>query len=197
MQTTHRPNQTLFERLQAMIHRLACLLGTLLLGACASTSAPTANEQTHVTKVEIIQHDAAAATFGDTLREAVLRQAALYGDAGRPITLRIEITRLHFKNAVQNLIIGDNNYVYGKVGVIDPATGQQTSTFTVKVDDRKGGLASAGFAVVTLVDPTGLISKSVGLNHSSTAAALSSNFATETLRQTYGAARAKAVAKTH
>ena len=180
-----------------MIHRPACLLGTLLLGACASTSAPTANEQTHVTKVEIIQHDPAAATFADTLREAVLRQAALYGDAGRPITLRIEITRLHFKNVVQNLIIGDNNYVYGQVGVIDPATGQQTSTFTVKVDDKQGGLASAGLSVVTLVDPTGLISKSVGLNHSSTAASLSSNFATEALRQTYGDARAKAVAKAH
>ena len=179
--------------------RLAALLGALLLGACATTTrAPSANEQTHVAAVEVSHPDrASAAGFADTLREAVLREGARYGNAGRPITLRIALTRVHFKNPLQTLVIGDNNYVYGQVAVIDPATGQQTSAFTVKVDDRRGVTAgSVAMKVLGMADPVGVMNvvKTVMINHSTAAAAMSENFATAALRKTYGDARANAVA---
>ena len=178
---------------------LAAVLGALLLGACASTRAPTANEQTHVGTVEVVGRDRASdAAFADTLREAVIREGALYGNAGRPITLRIALTRVHFKNALQTLVIGDNNYVYGQVAVIDPATGQQTSAFPVKVDDRRGVTAgSVAMGVARIADPVGVMNvvSAVTINRSAAAAAMSDNFAAATLRQTYGDARAKIVAR--
>ena len=179
---------------------LAALLAGLFLAGCAAgTHAPTANEQTHVGTVEVVGRDRASdAAFADTLREAVIREAALYGNAGRPITLRIALTRVHFKNAVQTLVIGDNNYVYGQVSVIDPATGQQTSAFPVKVDDRRGVTAgSVAMGVARMADPVGVMNVvgAVTINRSAAAAAISSNFATATLRHTYGDARAKSVAR--
>ena len=179
---------------------LAALLGALFLSACASTQhAPTANEQTHVAAVEVVQHGSAAAVaFAVPLREAVLREATLYGNAGRPINLRIELTRVHFKNPLQTLVIGDNNYAYGQVAVIDPATGQQTSAFTVKVDDRRGvSVGSVAMGVMRVADPVGVMNvvNAVSINRSSASAAMSENFATSTLRHTYGDARAKAVAQ--
>ena len=178
---------------------LAALLGALFLSACASTHAPTSNEQTHVAAVEVVQRGSAAAVaFAVPLREAVIREAALYGNAGRPINLRIDLTRVHFKNALQTLVIGDNNYAYGQVAVIDPATGQQTSAFTVKVDDRRGvTVGSVAMKVIGMADPVGVMNvvNTVTINRSAASAAMCDNFATATLRHTYGDARAKAVAQ--
>ena len=182
-----------------MASALAALLVALLFGSCASTSAPTANGQTHVATVEVTHPDRAhAADFAGTLREAVMREAALYGSEGRPITLRIALTRVHFKNPLQTLVVGDNNYVYGQVAVIDPATGQQTSAFKVKVDDRRGVTAgSVAMKVIGMADPVGVMNvvNTVTINRSAASAAMCDNFATATLRHTYGDARAKAVAQ--
>jgi len=178
--------------------RLAALLVALLLGACAGAHAPTANEQTHVGTVEVVQQGRASeTTFADTLRQAVIREAALYGSAGRPITLRIALTRVHFKNPLQTLVIGDNNYVYGQVAVIDPVTGQQTSAFPVKVDDRRGvTVGSVAMGVMRVADPVGVMNvvSAVTINRSAAAAAMSDNFAIKTMHLTYGDARANAVA---
>jgi hypothetical protein len=173
-----------------------CLLVSLALGACANTSpAPTANQQTHVATVEVINHNPAAAAFAANLREAVIREAALYGNTGRPIKLRIELTRLHFKNPLQALVIGDNNQAKGQVAVVDAATGRQTSIFSVQVGAEQG--SHVGSTIAMTLDPTGLVAIgcAVSGNRSKDAAAMCANFAAETLRQTYGDARAKAVAK--
>ena len=186
------------------LSRLATLLGALFLSACASTRAPSANEQTHVAAVEVVQHDPVAAGFAVPLREAVIREAALYGNDGRPITLRIDLTRVHFKNPLLALTISDDNQAKGQVAVIDPATGQQTSTFKVRVNASKGVTGGdVAMTVASIADPTGIVgivdtvsnSMSATVNRSGTAKAMSENFATETLRQTYGDARAKTVAK--
>ena len=196
--TLHFPSPASHTSTLQQLSGLAALLGTLLLGGCASTSAPTANERTHVGAVEVTHQDrASAAGFADTLRETVIREAAPYGCAGRPITLRIALTRMHFKNVLQTLVIGDNNYVYGQVAVIDPATGQQISAFPIKVDDRRGVTAgSVAMSVMRMADPVGVMNVvgAVSINHSATAAAMSDNFAAATLRHTYGDAKAKAVA---
>ncbi len=194
MQTAEVHEQNILGNLPGTTPGLACLIATLLLAACGSTPAPSANQQTHVATVEIINHDPALATFAATLREAVIREAALFGNAGRPITLRIELIRLHFKNPLQALVIGDNNQAKGQVAVIDPATGRQTSTFTVQVGAEQG--SHVGSSIAMTLDPTGLVAigSAVSGNRTKDAAAMSANFAAETLRQTYGDARAKVVA---
>ena len=188
---------------------LAGLTAALTLGACASTPAPSANEQTHVAAVEVTHAVAAgpgAESFSVLLRAAVARQAHLYGDEGRAITLRIDLERVHFKNPLKAMLIGDDNQAKGRVSVLDPATGQETGSFKVQVDAERGGLSGASIALAVLgaFDPTGMIdvgsaagsAASADIDRSGTAGQMSANFAAETLRQTYGDARANAVAKT-
>jgi hypothetical protein len=188
--------------------RLAGLLTGLLaagaLAACATT-APPANEQTHIGVVEVAAKDPAGQPFAELLHDAVLRQAAFYGDTGRPITLRIALDKVHFKNPLKALLVGDDNQAKGVVSVVDPTTGRESTSFKVQVDAERGGLNGGSIALMVIgaFDPTGLIdigaaagdATSASLHHSSTAAQMSVNFATETLRQTYGDARAKAVAQ--
>ena len=193
--------------LERRITGLAGVTAALALSACATAPAPSANEQTHVAAVEVT-HAAAAGPgadgFSALLRAAVARQAHLYGDDGRPITLRIDLERVHFKNPLKAMLIGDDNQAKGRVSVVDPATGQETGAFKVQVDAERGGLsgASIALAVIGAFDPTGMVdlgattgsAASADLDRSGTAARMSVNFAAETLRQTYGDARANAVA---
>ena len=185
---------------------LAGLLWALAVAAAAGAAhgVMSANGSGHVATVEVLQRDPAApAAFADTLRGAVLREAALYGDAGQPVALRIELDKVHLKNPVKAMLIGDNNMAKGRVAVVDPSTGQLLGTFAVKVDAERRGISGRALAMTVLgaLDPTGYVdvagaaanAASADINRSSTEAMMSANFATETLRQTFGDAKARAV----
>ena len=103
------------------------LLLALALCACATTPASTgvSAEPTYVAAVEVVQSDGAIPDgFADALRTVVLDEAAFYGTSGRALTMRIDLRRVHFKNVVQALIIGDNNDARGQVTVIDASSSQ-------------------------------------------------------------------------
>lgn len=183
------------------------LLSALALGACATVpaSAGVSNEATYVANVEVAQSDASVPEgFADALRTVVLNEAAFYGTSGRPITVRIDVNRVHFKNVLQALIIGDNNDARGQVTVLDASAGQQMASFPVRVDaERSHGVSGAGLAmgVLEVLDPTGIVAignalgsaSSADINRSGTAVAMRANFADETLRQTFGDTRTRAV----
>jgi hypothetical protein len=183
---------------------LVVLFSVLALGAGATTPALVGDEPTYVAAVEVVQSDASVpAGFADALRTVLLDEAALYGAAGRPITLRIEVSRVHFKNPVQAMIIGDNDSVRGQV-TVQVADAPPMAGFRVQVgSDRSHGISGAGLAMglLEILDPTGMlgVADSVGsaassdINRSGTAVALRANFADETLRRTFGDARTRAV----
>ena len=185
---------------------LAGLLSALALCACASTPASVgvSTEPTYVAAVEVVQSDASVpAGFADALRTVVLDEAAFYGTTGRAITVRIDVSHVHFKNVLQALIIGDNNDVRGQVTVLDDSA-RQMASFPVRVDaERSHGVSGAGLAmgVLEVLDPTGILSvanavggaSSADINRTGTAVAMRANFADETLRQTFGDARTRAV----
>jgi hypothetical protein len=187
---------------------LVTLSAALLLEACASTSLGVTpqDEMQHVSAVEVVQHDAKApAAFAEALRAAILREAELYGVAGRPLTLRIAVERVHLKNPVLALTIGDDNQAKGRVAVLDTATGRQAGSFPVKVNaDRTGvGVDITRFVALSVIgalDPTGAVdigaaaaeAGSAQLDSRGAQAGMSANFARETLRQTFGDAKAKA-----
>ncbi len=186
---------------------LVGVLSALALCACATTPASVgvSNEPTYVADVEVVQSDASVPEgFADALRTVVLNEAAFYGTIGRPITVRIDINHVHFKNVVQALLIGDNNDARGRVTVLDASAGQQMASFAVRVDaERSHGVSGAGLAmgVLEVLDPTGVLAighavgsaSSADINRSGTAVAMRANFADETLRQTFGDARTRAV----
>jgi hypothetical protein len=186
---------------------LACLLMGLAVFGCATPAArgvPSGNEPTYVNSVEVIEHDSSApADFASAFREVVLKGAVFYGTSGRPISLRIDLDKVHFKNALRALTIGDDNQTTGRIAVLDPSTGQQLASFMVQADAEMSGDLAAFIAisVIGALDPTGIVdiastvgsATSANLNRSGTAAAMQSNLAAETLRQTFGDTRTRAV----
>ena len=186
------------------------LVGILVaLCACANASAAThsavpANDTAYVAAVEVTLPDPnAPAAFAIMLHDAVVKEAAYYGDAGRPIILKIALDKVHYKNALKAMIIGDDNQAKGHVSVLDQSTGEQSATFVVRVDAERPGGAGRFIAMSILgaFDPTGLVdigaaagsASSADVHRTATAAAMSANFATETLRQTFGDAKARVV----
>ena len=186
---------------------LAGLLAAAALAGCASSAAHGINftgEQPYIATVEVIQHDKGApAPFADALREVVAGDAAFYGSTGRPIILRIDVDKVHFKNPVQAMLIGDNNLLSGHVAVVDSMTGEQLGMFQIQADAEAKGI-NAGSMVVGVVgmfDPTGVVSiasaaanaASADINRKGTAGMMRVNFSAEALRQTFGDARTKIV----
>jgi hypothetical protein len=186
--------------------RFAAVFVTLALGACASAAVGVTSltEPTYVAMVEVIGHDdSIPPAFADSLREAILSEAAFYGTAGRPMRLRVDLDKVHFKNALMALTIGDDNQAKGRVTVLDATAQTQMGAFVVQVDAERSGISGGSIAmmVVGAVDPTGYVdigttvasAASADINRSGTALQMRANFAADTLRQTYGDARAKAV----
>lgn len=173
--------------------------------ACGSSAmgATIAGDTAYVATVEVVQHDAdAPAGFADTLRETMVRDAAFYGPADKPMTVRIELDRVHFKNAAAAMLIGDDNQTSGHVYVLDQATGEQLDSFTVRVDAEKSGdfVGEIALDVVGAFDPTGAVeiahaagdAASADINRSGTGGAMIANFAGETLLHIFGKARTRA-----
>ena len=204
---SHARGEALMSAVTTQI--LAGFMGVLALGAASAAGASVkgvvpADSPAHVATVEVVEAEATApSAFAVALREAVIRQAALYGDAGRPIALKVELQRVHFKNPVKAMLIGDDNQAKGQVSIVDVENGQQTVTFKVRVDAERGGAfgQSIAEAIVGALDPTGVVdwttavghAASANINYSGTASNMIANFASETLRQTFGDTRTKAV----
>lgn len=187
--------------------RLAGVLWVMIVGAAAAGAVRgvvSADGSIHVASVEVVQHDPLAPpAFAETLRGAVLREAALYGDTGQPITLRVDLEKVHFKNALAAMLVSDSSTAKGHVAVLDASTGQQLANFAVKADAERHGISGGSVAVALLgaLDPTGYLdvattaagAASADINRSGTVAMMSANFAIETLRQTFGDAKLRAV----
>lgn len=93
-----------------------------------------AGEQAYVAAVETVQHDAGAPpAFADSLRAAMLAEAALYGGAGQHIVLDVDRDKVHLTNPVKSMLIGDNSITAGHVTARDQAGGQPLGTFAVRV----------------------------------------------------------------
>ncbi|MBV9995485.1 MAG: hypothetical protein JO127_09745 [Caulobacteraceae bacterium] len=147
----------------------------------------------HVSSVEVVQSDRnAPAAFADAVRADLLQEAALYGANGQSLILKVEIKKVHVKNALKAMVLGDANYAWGEVTVVDASNGRPLGDFKVAVSADRPGV---GMTLLGMVDPTGLVNLSnavSGTNRPREELIMESNFARETLRRTYGDARMKA-----
>lgn len=172
---------------------LAGLVSVYAIAAAAAVKG-VATPASHVAKVEVVEHDSAAPPgFADMVRDDALKEAALFGADGAAITLKVEIDKVHFKNAMKAMFLGDDNYAMGHVAVVDAASGQVLGTFKFWVNAERPGV---GMRVLTALDPTGLVGMSQAMSRTDVSkeqVVMAANFARETLRQTYGDARSKAV----
>ena len=178
-----------------------------LRGACVSKSAGvlTGNGPARVAAVEVVATGPKIAPeFSGQLHDAVIKAGALYGDAGQPLTVKVGLDKVHYKNMLKALAIGDSCVAKGHVSVFDQASGKQMGTFPVMVNAERPTAATRGAGValflIECVDPTGIAgmahmvasASSATVNRSGASAGLCANFAAETLRQTFGDERTKA-----
>ncbi|HXV01365.1 MAG TPA: hypothetical protein VG166_12800 [Caulobacteraceae bacterium] len=188
----------------ARLVAIATLAWAVASGAwAAGQPAGVVAEPAYVAAVEVAPDPAAPTGFAEALRAAVLKEAALYGATGLPLTVKIDLNRVHLKNPVQTLVVGDDDMARGWVQVLDPATGRRLGVFQVAVDARRGGGNGARIAVgvAGFLDPTGLVSlgatvatiDSTAGGRGRAEAMMTGKFALETLRQTFGDDKARAV----
>jgi hypothetical protein len=172
--------------------------GWIFLCPCAASSAPgleSGADPGQVAAVEVTARNTeVSTTFAETLKQALLAEAAEYGASGRPLTVRVDLEKLHFKNAAKAMFLGDDNIAKGRVELIDATTGQSQGTFQVRVNADRGG---GGGGLLTALDPTGLSALAAAASGSGGGSkvetGLSANFAMETMRKVYGDARARQV----
>jgi hypothetical protein len=178
--------------------RLAVAVGVavsawaLALGAGAAVKG-VVGQPSHVGAVDVVEHDGGApAGFADMVRADALKEAALFGADGAAISLKIEIDKVHFKNVMKAMLLGDENYVQGQVAVVDAASGQPLGTFKFYV---YGDRPNAGQRVLAAIDPTGIVGMTQAMSANDPAkeqVVMAANFAEEALRQTFGEARSRA-----
>ena len=136
---------------------LGGLIALLMFGPAIAANRGVTPPASYIANIEIVQNDnGAPAGFAEVLREAVQRGAALYGADGQPVTLKIEVDKVHLKNPVASMLIGDNNRARGHVTAVDATTGQVLGTFSIDVDADRKGEALAMF-IVGAIDPTGYV----------------------------------------
>ena len=93
------------------LSRFAFLLMSLALGACVSKSAGvlTGNGPGRVAAVEVVATGPAISPeFPGQLHDAVIKAGALYGNAGQPLTVKVGLDKVHYKNMLKALVIGDS-----------------------------------------------------------------------------------------
>jgi hypothetical protein len=188
----------------AGLKAIAQILLVLLLFIACPSPAPAKSVlpdtvQAHIENVEVAVPADAPPAFAESLKEALLKESSLYGTGGRPLTLKVDVRKVHFKGGV-GVLFGDYDVLEGRVTVVDPATGQPQGDFKVEAGSKapsSGGSALLG--VLSIFDPTGLIGmgqavSKMGGGHAKAAFFMCANFSKYALKQTFGSKKAKTAA---
>lgn len=144
---------------------LLVFITSVLLAACVSTKkhgSKTTNF--HVAHVEVNMPGQTATNkllrytdgFGDMLDNTISRFGAEYNrtrpNAQVGYTLKVNIEKVHFKNALASLLIGDANHISGQALLIDPASDSIVQSFPIKyVDGASAALNGISGAVLSVV----------------------------------------------
>ncbi len=183
--------------------RLAGALAGLALAGCAHAAMLPEKEPNHIGSVDVVLHDKAAPpAFAEALRLTVVREAAFYGDGGKPYDLKIDIDKVHFKNLIAAMLIGDSSHTDGSVTLTDPAGGPPKTSGKLEVTAERNAFSgvSIGEMVIGMLDPTGFVSLATTVGDASsatffkngTAATMVDNFADMALWQSFGDAKRQA-----
>ncbi len=136
-----------------------------VLSACQSSKNTKFQDSGfHITSVEVTlpaQHATHKSLqysedFKPMLDNVLSRYATEYNAtrpaANKAYTLLVDVEKVHFKNPLQSLLIGDGNYVSGTAKLIDPSTGQGAHGQTFKYLDAASvavnGISGAVLSVV-------------------------------------------------
>ena len=138
--------------MQALINKLvAAALLALPLAACASAPGIIQpGETAHISKVQVSATPGVSSPrFTEMLQARTAQHAARFGRAGAAKELRIVVERHSYKNPALSLLVGDANFVGGRVAVIDIASGRMQGQVEAAASDARAvnGVVGAIIAV--------------------------------------------------
>ena len=136
-----------------------------VLAACQSTSKTSVKETGfHVVDVAVIMPDQSEKSqllrytdgFQAMMKNTISHHAAEYNatrpNANKAYALNVDITDVHFKNALVSLLVGDANRISGEASLVDTSTGATVHTMPVLyVDAGSAALNGISGAVLSVV----------------------------------------------
>ena len=111
-----------------------------LSGCNATTGMLAPNEPAHISKVQVLlAPNVSSQSFAEMVRAKTMRYAARFQRGGAAKELRIVVERHTYKDPALALLVGDANYVAGRVAVIDAASGRVQDEVEAAWGDNHGG----------------------------------------------------------
>ncbi|MGI9350967.1 MAG: hypothetical protein ACR2O3_05340 [Rhizobiaceae bacterium] len=145
--------------------KFLAVLALTLLAACQSSEELKFKESGfHITSVDVTLPNQTethktlqySEGFGSMIKNTLHHYASEYNatrpNATQAYTLEVNLEKVHFKNAVQSLLIGDANHVQGTAKLVDRETGEVAHTMPAKyIDAASGALNGISGAVLSVV----------------------------------------------
>lgn len=160
-----------------------CVLTAIITTGCQTTAAVQSQQPFRITKVEVTKAASSIGTvnLAEDVRYKTLQEAYRYAEIGQEKILKIQLTQIHFKNAVKSLLVGDNNRLSASAQIVDKATGNVIAQFDT-IASNKGALNGISGVII-----------SAAQNHIEAEQQLSTHLANKLLLQVYGNAYAKTI----
>lgn len=149
------------------------------LSACANHP-PIVPQASFIDRVDVeLKQDVTSPTIAGMVASKTRRESTRYSRSGEAKHLRIAISRLHYKNALQSLLIGDANSIAAHVAVLDGATGKAHGEFDATVIDS-GALNGVSGVMISMMQDKAEVDQR-----------LAQSLASDVLERVYGSAVAK------
>lgn len=84
-----------------------CVLTAIITTGCQTTAAVQSQQPFRITKVEVTKAASSIGTvnLAEDVRYKTLQEAYRYAEIGQEKILKIQLTQIHFKNAVKSLLV--------------------------------------------------------------------------------------------
>lgn len=131
----------------------AVVAAALSLVACNTTQGMLGGGPGHVAKVDVtVAPNVGSAAFAEDLGLKIRGHAGRFASGGAERHVRVAVTEVHYKNALQSILIGDGNYASAEVTVIDPATGRTEGPVKAEAIDGSGPNGITGAVISATQD---------------------------------------------
>lgn len=131
----------------------AVVAAALSLVACNTTQGMLGGGSAHVAKVDVsLAPNVGSPRFAEALNQKIRGQSGRFASGGAARHVRVAVTEVHYKNALQSILIGDGNYASAEVTVVDPATGGIVGPVKAEAIEGSGPNGISGAFVSAMQD---------------------------------------------
>lgn len=128
----------------------AAVAAALSLTACNTTQGMLGGGPAHVAKIDVsLAPNVGSPGFAEAVDVKLRGQSGRFAREGAARHVRVAVTEVHYKDALQSILIGDGNYASAEVTVVDPATDKVEGPVKAEAIDASGlnGISGAVISV--------------------------------------------------